>query len=70
VFKRIFAYMAAKGGKPDRVMIDATHLMADRTAAILLKKGLSPDVSREPKAGRILSCTLSTTVRASPWSCC
>ena len=39
-----------KGGKPDRLMIDATHLKAHRTAASLLKKGLFPDVSGAPKA--------------------
>ncbi|VFU10545.1 transposase [Methylocella tundrae] len=38
VFNRIFAELAAKGGKPDRLMIDATHLKAHRTAASLLKK--------------------------------
>ena len=51
VFNRIFAELAAKGGKPDQLMIDATHLKAHRTAASLLKKGLYPDVSGAPKAG-------------------
>lgn len=51
VFNRIFAELAAKGSKPDRLMIDATHLKAHRTAASLLKKGLFPDVSGGPKAG-------------------
>jgi transposase len=50
VFNRIFAELAAKGGKPDRLMIDATHLKAHRTAASLLKKGLFPDVSGGRKA--------------------
>ncbi len=50
VFNRIFAKLAAKSGKPDRLMIDATHLKAHRTAASLLKKGLYPDVSAAPKA--------------------
>lgn len=45
VFNWIFAEPAAKGGKPDRLMIDATHLKAHRTAASLLKMGLYPDVS-------------------------
>jgi transposase len=49
VFNRIFAALAAKGGKPDQLMIDATHLKAHRTAASLLKKGLFPDVSGAPK---------------------
>ena len=51
VFNKIFAALAAKGGKPDQLMIDATHLKAHRTAASLLKKGLFPDVSGAPKAG-------------------
>ena len=50
VFNRIFAALAAKGGRPDQLMIDATHLKAHRTAASLLKKGLFPDVSDAPKA--------------------
>ncbi|QIE56664.1 transposase [Pikeienuella piscinae] len=50
VFNRIFAGLAAKGGEPDQLMIDATHLKAHRTAASLLKKGLFPDVSDGPKA--------------------
>ena len=50
VFNRIFAALAAKGGKPDQLMIDATHLKAHRTAASLLKKGMYPDVSGAPKA--------------------
>ncbi len=45
VFNKIFASLAAKGGKPDQLMMDATHLKAHRTAASLLKKGLYPDVS-------------------------
>ena len=50
VFNRIFSSLAAKGGKPDQLMIDATHLKAHRTAASLLKKGLFPDVLDAPKA--------------------
>ena len=50
VFNKIFAELAAKGAKPARIMIDATHLKAHRTAASLLKKGLFPDVSVERKA--------------------
>ena len=50
VFNKIFAGLVARGGAPDRVMIDATHLKAHRTAASLLKKGLFPDVSGAPKA--------------------
>ena len=50
VFNRIFAALAGKAGRPDTLMIDATHLKAHRTAASLLKKGLFPDVSGAPKA--------------------
>jgi transposase len=51
VFDRIFAALAGEGPKPERIMIDATHLKAHRTAASLLKKGLFPAVSGAPKAG-------------------
>ena len=50
VFNRIFAELAGQAGKPDRLMIDATHLKAHRTAASLLKKGLFPAVSVGRKA--------------------
>jgi transposase len=49
VFNKIFASLAAKGSKPEQLMIDATHLKAHRTAASLLKKGLFPDVSDAPR---------------------
>lgn len=39
VFTRIFAALAAAAGVPERLMIDATHLKAHRTAASLLQKG-------------------------------
>ncbi len=50
VFNKIFAELARKAGKPDRLMIDATHLKAHRTACSLLKKGLFPDVSDARRA--------------------
>ena len=50
VFNRIFVELAGKVGEPDRIMIDATHLKAHRTAASLLKGGLFPDVSCAPRA--------------------
>jgi putative transposase len=50
VFNQIFAALAAKGGKSDRLMIDATHLKAHHTAASLLKEGLFPDASGAPRA--------------------
>ena len=51
VFSRIFAALTEEAGPPDRLMIDATHLKAHRTAASLYKKGLFPDVSDAQKAG-------------------
>src|SRR5512137_1914617 len=48
VFDRIFAGLAGEGPKPERIMIDATHLKAHRTAASLLKKGLFPAASGGP----------------------
>jgi transposase len=51
VFNRIFSALAGAAGEPDRLMIDATHLKAHRTAASLLKKGMFPDALDEPRAG-------------------
>jgi putative transposase len=50
VFNRIFVELAGQAGEPERIMIDATHLKAHRTAASLLKGGLFPDVSGAPRA--------------------
>ena len=50
VFNRIFAALAAKGGTPDQLMIDATHLKAHRTAASLSNEGLALEVSGAPRA--------------------
>ena len=41
--------LASKGTKHKTIMIDATYLKAHRTAASLLKKGLFPAVSEEPR---------------------
>jgi transposase len=49
MFDRIFAALSAEGGPPERLMIDSTHLKAHRTAASLLKRGLFPAVSGEPR---------------------
>lgn len=46
VFNRIFAELAAKGGTPDQLMIDATHLKAHRAAASLLKRGSTRRIGR------------------------
>jgi putative transposase len=50
VFDRILSGLAACGGEPDIVMIDATHLKAHRTACSLAKKGMLRDVSVERRA--------------------
>lgn len=50
VFTRILAELVAQAGVPERLMIDATHLKAHRTAASLLQKGaLAASVA--PRAG-------------------
>lgn len=50
VFDKIFAELTARGPRPERLMIDATHLKAHRTAASLQKKGLFPAASGARKA--------------------
>lgn len=50
VFNKIFMELVEKQGDTERLMIDATHLKAHRTAASLLKKGLFPAVSGAQKA--------------------
>ncbi len=50
VFNRIFSALAGKAGEPDRLMIDATHLKAHRTAASCLKKGMYPAATVAQKA--------------------
>jgi transposase len=42
VFDRIFAGLTGGRPRPERIMIDAPHLKAHRTAASLLKKGMFP----------------------------
>jgi transposase len=51
VFNKIFAELAREGAKPERIMIDATHLKGHRTAASLLKKGLFPGRIGRTKGG-------------------
>lgn len=48
---RIFAGVAGEGPKPERIMIDATHLKAHRAAASLLKKGMFPRRIGRTKGG-------------------
>ena len=49
IFDKIFAALVARAGTPDRLMIDATHLKAHRTACSLLKGGMFPALSVAPK---------------------
>ena len=49
IFDKIFSALVAEGGMPDRLMIDATHLKAHRTACSLLKGGMFPALSVAPK---------------------
>jgi transposase len=51
VFDRIFAALTGEAGPRLRLMIDATHLKAHRTAASLRRRGLFPALSVEPNAG-------------------
>ncbi|CAP41759.1 IS5 family element, transposase orfA [Bordetella petrii] len=51
MFDRIFVALSSEGPRPERIMIDATHLKAHRTAASLLKKGMFPAISGAPKVG-------------------
>ena len=50
IFNKIFAELVEQNGPTTRLMIDATHLKAHRTAASLLKKGAFPDVLDAQKA--------------------
>ena len=58
VFNRIFSALAGKAGEPDRLIIDATHLKAHRTAASQLKKGAFPAALVAPKADLTQNSTL------------
>ncbi len=50
VFDKIFTALVSESDPPDRLMIDATHLKAHRTACSLLKGGLFPALSGAQKA--------------------
>ncbi|WP_342356423.1 transposase [Acetobacter okinawensis] len=50
VFDRIFVALTEQAGRSKRLIIDATHLKAHRTADSLLKKGLFPAISDAQKA--------------------
>ena len=65
VFDRIFTELAAVSAATDAVMIDATHLNTQRTAASLLLKGAFPAVSDAPRAAKTRNCTRFAMVTAS-----
>ena len=50
VFDRFFTALVAENDPPKRLMIDAIHLKAHRTACSLLKWGLFPALSAAPRA--------------------
>ena len=51
VFDQIFVALCDDEQKAGRIMIDATHLKAHRTAASLLQKGVFPAALAAPRAG-------------------
>jgi transposase len=51
ILNRIFAALAGKAGMPERLMIDATHLKAHRTAASLQQKRAVPRCLGRTKGG-------------------
>ncbi len=51
VFDRVFTALVAENDPPERLMIDATHIKAHRTACSLLKGGMFPVLSAVPRAG-------------------
>jgi putative transposase len=69
VLNRIFSGLAGRAGEPDRMMIDAAHFKAHRTAASLLKKGLFPTVTAAPRRSE-LQAARRLTGRADLWACC
>lgn len=50
VFDKIFTVLVAENGPPERLMIDATHPKAHRTACSLLKGGMFPALLAARKA--------------------
>src|SRR5436853_7857600 len=50
VFDKIFVALAREGPRPERIMIDGTHLKPHRTAASPPQTGMVPGVSGARKA--------------------
>lgn len=69
-FERIFTALAGQGPRPERIIIDATHLKARRTAASLLKKEMFPSLVGRTGGG--LNSRLHTVCdgEGRPSSCC
>ena len=69
VFNRMFAELAGKGTKPDRLMIDATHLQGASHRRQPAQKGLVPDASGA-RGGRLelQSFTRCAMVRDARWA--
>ena len=53
IFNKIFAELAGQEAKPKRLMIDATHLKAHRTAGSLQKRGSSPPYWADQRWGEL-----------------
>jgi transposase len=70
VFNKVFAELAGKGPKPERLIIDATHLNAHSTAASLPKKGAVPQRIGRTKGGLNSKFTPCVTARGGRRSCC
>jgi len=51
VFDKIFTALVEEDGPPERLMIDATHLKAHRTACSLLKGGMFPALLAAQRVG-------------------
>ena len=74
MFNRIFAKLAGKAGEPERILIDATHFKAHRTAASATgsrmslegskTRGVSPPAKTNARTSA--SAGASTSSRQSP----
>ena len=51
MFNKIFAALARKGGKAERIMIDATNIKSHRTCRQPFKKGPIPRSLARTKGG-------------------
>ncbi len=70
VFNKVFAELAGKGPRPERLIIDATHLNAYSTAASLPIKGAVPQRIGRTKGGLNSKFTPCVTAGGGRRSCC